>query len=285
MYSTMLLEKVSARGKLYGIFSETIEKYSLLKNVTKLIFLFSGGKDATLGLYFLNQYILKQNLNIELVAVMVKYPKHVYILDDGTDADCFTKTLDFWKKQNVNIKVFEPDCNDIDGSEANACKICKSARKKIVDSFLDENSNATVVTGYTLYDALAYIDEMCLTTNYSLNLSEIRDKKTVNRIQNCLHKIKAKEELPNGISIIRPLICMHENQIMEFVKENNIPFIDRLCKASENKHKREYFRVLNVAKPINNTSYEGVLSFLSHMNLDLPNTFDDIDCGNYFTDC
>ena len=55
---------------------------------------------------------------------------------------------------------------------------------------------------------------------------------------------------------------------------------DRLCKASENKHKREYFRVLNVAKPINNTSYEGVLSFLSHMNLDLPNTFDDIDCGN-----
>lgn len=285
MYNTMVLERVSVDGELFKVFSETIEKYSMLKNVEKLIFLFSGGKDATLGLYFLNKYILDNNLDIELEAIMIKYPKHVYTLENGTNADCYTKTVSFWGNLDVDLKIFEPSCTDIDGSEIDACKICKSARKQLVDTYLNQNEKVTVVTGYTLYDALAYMDEICLVTNYDLDLFKIKDEKIIKRIQNCLHKIKAKEELPNGLKIIRPLICMHEDKIMNFVSDNNIPYIDRPCKASVKKHKREYFKVLNVASAINNTSYEGLLSFINQMNLDLPESFDDIDCGNYFTDC
>ena len=65
----------------------------------------------------------------------------------------------------------------------------------------------------------------------------------------------------------------------------NIPYISRGCKAATNKHKREYFKVLNVAAFIDNTTYEGLLNFLAKININLPETFEDVELGNYFTDC
>ena len=97
--------------------------------------------------------------------------------------------------------------------------------------------------------------------------------------------MKAKEKLPNGLTIIRPLIAMKENMIMDAVINLNIPYISRGCKAATNKHKREYFKVLNVAAPIDNATYEGLLDFLVKINIDLPETFEDVELGNYFTDC
>ena len=39
--------------QLYSVFCETVAKYELLSGIEKIVFLFSGGKDATLGLFFL----------------------------------------------------------------------------------------------------------------------------------------------------------------------------------------------------------------------------------------
>lgn len=169
-----------------------------------------------------------------------------------------------------------------------ACKICKNARKAIVDKYLNsyiERGNTAIVTGYTLYDALAYMDEICLVSNFDFNNISPDDAVIINRVKNCLHKMKAKEKLPNGLTIIRPLIAMKENMIMDAVINLNIPYISRGCKAATNKHKREYFKVLNVAAFIDNTTYEGLLNFLAKININLPETFEDVELGNYFTDC
>lgn len=282
------VSNLSLEKQLYSIFCETVTKYELLSGIEKVVFLFSGGKDATLGLFFLNKYIKEKKLPVSLEALMVAYPKHVYYLEDGTEADCFVETKRFWEEQQVNVKVFDSEECDFKDDEKGACKICKNARKAIVDGYLDsyiESGNTAIVTGYTLYDALAYMDEICLVSNFDFNNISLADVATLNRVKNCLHKMKAKEKLPNGLTIIRPLIAMKENMIMDAVINLNIPYISRGCKAATNKHKREYFKVLNVAAPIDNATYEGLLDFLAKINIDLPETFEDVELGNYFTDC
>ncbi|MGE5626896.1 MAG: hypothetical protein ACM3X7_02135 [Solirubrobacterales bacterium] len=274
--------------KLYTIFSETMKKYELLEGTEDIIFLFSGGKDATIGLYFLNQYIKRNDLDLNLRAVMVTYPTHVYFHEDGRETECFTSTKNFWKAQGVNLEVFISDTEDLRDGEVNGCKICKSARKQIVDKYLNNATNkkkTAIVTGYTLYDILAYMDEISLVSNYNFKVSELKDKKAIKRVDNCLHKMKIKEDLPNGFRIIRPLAVFNEDDILEYVKENSIPYVNRPCKVSTAKHKRAYFKVLNIASPINNVSYEGVLNFLSKNEIEMPQNFDDIEYGNYFTDC
>jgi hypothetical protein len=78
---------------------------------------------------------------------------------------------------------------------------------------------------------------------------------------------------------------MHENKIIDYILSEGIPYINNACKAAKDKHKREYFKALNVATKINNTNYNGLLHFLEALNIELPNTFDDIQIKNYFTDC
>jgi len=277
-----------SRDKMFELFSNTIERYDLLEGIENVVYLFSGGKDATFGLYFINKYIKEKGLGVKLNAIMVTYPLHVYFEEDGKEADCYSRTKKFWKDQGVNLEVFISKEEDLKDGAIDGCKICKSARKKIVDNYLNNVSmseKTAIVTGYTLYDILAYMDEYCLVTNYNFDTSDIFDKKIINRIQNCLHKMKIKEELPNGFRIIRPLAVFKEDDILNYINAHSIPYTSRPCKVSSFKHKRAYFKVLNLASQINNSSYEGVMEFLSKNNVDLPNTFEDISYDNFFTDC
>ena len=274
--------------KLYAKFCDTIVKYDLLKEIKKIVYLFSGGKDATIGLYLLNKYLKENSLDIDLQAIMVTYPQHVYFNDDGSERECYAHIKKYWFGQNVNLHVFVPDDADIGGDEANACKICKTARKKLVDKFLDDiddKPSTAIVTGYTLYDILAYVDEMALVCNYDFRNYTKLDQKIVNRIENCLHKMRAKEELPDGFRIIRPLVDFNEVDVVKSNNELNLRFIETPCNAAKYKHKRAYFKMLDIAYSINNTTYEGVMKFLQDQDVVFPETFQDIEYDNSFTDC
>ena len=277
---------------LYSNFTKTVQDYQLLNGLDNLVYLFSGGKDATIGLDYLQRYIHENKINITLDVVMVAYPLHVYFEEDDSPAQIYTDTLNYWKKRGIEIHTFTPEHEDFANDDPEACKICKSIRKSYIDPYLEEfqkrnkGNRVGVVTGYTLYDALAYMDEILLVSNFQ-NISDLNsfDKKIQNRVNNCLHKMKAKEELPNGLTVIRPLINVHENKVMDYILAEGIPYVNRSCKAAKDKHKREYFKTLNVAAPINNTDYCGLLNFLKAMQIEFPTTFDDITVGNYFTDC
>ncbi|MDR1461371.1 MAG: hypothetical protein LBI78_06990 [Campylobacteraceae bacterium] len=183
---------------------------------------------------------------------MVTYPLHVYFMEDGSPAKCYTDTINYWQSRGINIQVFTPDFNDFTNDELYPCKICKNGRKYYVDPFIEKYSKSMggatrigIVTGYTLYDALAYMDEILLVSNFQYtNVTKADNVKIQNRVKNCLHKMKAKEELPNGLVIIRPLINMHENKVVEYLLEEGIPYINRPCVVAKDKHKREILKRL-----------------------------------------
>ena len=182
------------KERLYSNFCEVIDKYNLLQNINHLAYLFSGGKDATIGIDFLQRYLNDNSIKIPLDVVMVTYPKHVYFMEDGSPAECYINTVSYWKQRGISLTVFTPEAEDFADDEPAACGVCKRVRKSYVDPYLEnlqkENPNITigVVTGYTLYDVLAYMDEILLVTDFKSNDFFDNDPKVKNRVLNCLHK-------------------------------------------------------------------------------------------------
>jgi len=79
-------------------YSNTIEKYNLLEGVKNIIYLFSGGKDASFGLHLLCNYIQQNDLDINLTIPMVLYPQHVY-MRDGKILDESKNVLQYWENR------------------------------------------------------------------------------------------------------------------------------------------------------------------------------------------
>lgn len=274
---------VDENNALFNNFVETVERYELLSQTEKLIFCFSGGKDASIGLHFLKQYLDINREKTELHVIMVLFPKHVYFSENNEHVQ-LDNVVKYWENLGIYMDVLQVSREDISSITLNPCKSCKNARKELIDEYLSVNgyidASSTLITGYTLYDAIAYTSEICLRSNFFNSYADDN-----NRIANCLHKIKPLEILPNGMRLIRPLIRMDERLIKKFLEEKHIPYISQSCMASVRKHKRLYFEALKSLNEGVNISYEGLITFLNKNNVFLPKTFDDINMLYGFTDC
>ena len=140
-----------------------------------------------------------------------------------------------------------------------------------------------IVTGYTLEDFLAYVNEIGLLTNYTYQVDRINDPVKKNRMLAHLHKIKVKEQLPNGFTIIRPLADILPIWVNEYVKENEIPVLNTPCKNSYNKFKRLYSKTMSITKT--DMSYNDMICFLEKNGVKLPETFEYLENLNFFSDC
>lgn len=274
---------------VHTIFSDSVEKYDLLNGINKLLFLFSGGKDATFGLTMLIEYLNTNNLDIDLDVLMITYPLHVYFNENGEKHSIYRETVDYWKKQNINLKIIEPDDDDLPDADKYGCHKCKNVRMDAVSDFILNNvallNNTAIVTGYTLYDAHAYMQEFAAISNYTYDLEYIKDELMKIKVLNYLHKVQIKEFLTNGMRIVRPLLQFKEDDISKYLTENSIPFINVPCKVSEHKIKRQYFKILNKMGADLNISYSGLLDFLKLNGVKYPKNFNDISTIFNFTDC
>ena len=157
---------------MYNKYAQILENYQLL-NKDKVIFLSSGGKDATIGLHFLSKYIVEKKLDVELTVVLVEYPKHVYYDSEGNRTQEYMKYLEYCKKQEIDLRTYSCEQEDFEDNNIKGCYVCKQNRKSIIDKVLEEycvrEGNITIFTGYTLFDIMAYFEEFLILTNYTLS--------------------------------------------------------------------------------------------------------------------
>lgn len=273
---------------MYNRYVQILENYKLI-NKEKVIFLGSGGKDATIGLYFLSKYIEEKKLDIELTVVLVEYPKHVYYDSEGNRTQEYMKYLEYCKTQEIDLKVYSCEQEDFEDNNLKGCYVCKQSRKNIIDKVLEEycnkEGNVTIFTGYTLFDIMAYLEEFLILTNYTLTCNLDNNENYEKRIKNCLHKMAIREKLPNGNEIVRPLVFFKETDIKEYLIQYNIPYIKKECKVGKYKHKRAYFKSLEILDEINNVTYDKIMKLLEEKGVKIPENFDDIESNQYFIDC
>lgn len=270
-------------------FADGIENFDLLDGINNVVFLFSGGKDATFGLELLGNYVRSKKLDINLMALMINYPLHVYFDENGEMRDSYRKSLEYWESKDLTFHIIKPSHEDLPDSAKTECPLCKKVRmdavQKVLAEVVESNERTAIVTGYTLYDAHAYMQEFTVLTDYTYEIEQIENPAIRNKVLNYLHKMRIKENLPNGLSIIRPLLKFKENTIRAYLSSRNIPFVDVPCKAADFKPKRLLFKTLNEMTNELAITYDGLLMFLEKHKVNFPENFRDISTQSYFSDC
>lgn len=272
----------------YKKFCSIVEQRRLFESVEQFLILFSAGKDCTMMLDLFLRYYDTHNLTGKISVFNSVYPKHMYYENNDEPTTNFQSVKDYWNKRGVQIKYVTPNCDDFDDDDQFGCRICKRSRKLIIDEYVNALPIKTaILTGFTMNDALAYLNMLLLYSNFDIShLKKIPSNKRGTAYK-ALHKMVLREELPNGKYMIRPLLPFHENEVQEYLRERGIPYITKSCKISKYKFKRKYSSAIEIY-PDCTASYEGIENFLSNNGINLNNgsiSFEDVKEDNYFIDC
>ena len=270
----------------YSKFKNIVESRNLLDGPNRFLLFFSCGKDCTMLLDLLLRYVEENNISAPLEVFSVAFPKHMYF-DGQQEKQNYADIKQYWQQRNVDITYVVPTDDDFADDDKHGCSTCKKARKAVIDPFVnDKESQLGIFTGFTMYDALAYLDMLMIKCHYNLaninNLPEPQKSITTKM----LHKISLKEHLPNNKYMIRPIVPFNEMEVEEYLRERNIPYLTTPCKISGYKFKRQYSRALKILDDI--PSYEDIEQFLLKNGIEINNnglSFDDVVDDNFFIDC
>ncbi len=185
---------------------KAINDFSMLENNDRILVGFSGGKDS-LALF---DTLLKRKrfvpIDYELIPVFVYNGEHLETLKEVED---------FFKNfyncnviiKTVNIKKFVESGKN----RENPCFLCSKIRRKIFFDVAYQLKCNKLALGHNMDDMN---ETLLLNIIFSGNISTMIPK----------------QPLFNGaLTIIRPLIYLTEEQILKYVKINDLPIIEKKC--------------------------------------------------------
>lgn len=271
----------------YSKFCKTIESHNLFEDIDRFLVLFSCGKDCSMMLDLFLRYHREHNVEQPFTILSVPYPKHMYYCD-GKPNDNFSDIVNYWNNRGVEIQYKTPVFDDFADDDRNGCMICKKSRKSEIDKFVNQcQKNTGILTGFTIYDALSYLNMIFLNCNCNIKCLQSLPEPIKSTTTKMLHKMSLRERLPSDKIMIRPMLPFNEQDVKNYLEITKIPYLSTPCKISKYKFKRLYSSALDLyqAFPV---SYEGIENFLMENGIILNGnhlSFEDVKDDNYFVDC
>ncbi len=271
----------------YSKFSDIIKERNLFDGVERFLVMFSCGKDCSMMLDLFLRYYSENKLEQPIKIFSAPYPKHMYYRD-GKPNENFSEIMRYWETHGVEIQYETPSFDDFPDEYRMGCTVCKRSRKAEIDKFVNEYKEDTgILTGFTIYDALSYLNMLLLTCNFNINNLNALPEPLKKNTTKMLHKMALKEILPNGKIMIRPMLPFQEQEVRAYLAQTGIPFLSTPCKISKYKFKRLYSTALDLYQDFPVT-YEGIENFLMNNGIVLNGnnlSFEDVENDNYFIDC
>lgn len=272
----------------YEKFSHIVEENHLFDNIDQFLLLFSCGKDCSVLMDLFLRYGQEKNIEDKISIYSVQFPRHMYYDKDGRPTKNFESIVNYWKKREIEIQYVIPPFEDFPDEDLFGCKTCKRSRKFVIDDYVNRFSGKTgILTGFTMYDSLAYLNMLLLACNYDIRNLEKMPESEKCVITKMLHKMSLREHLPDDKYMIRPILPFVEKEVIDYLDSRNIPYLDTPCKISKYKFKRIYSKALDLYD-VFPVTYEGIESFLEQHGIQLNNgglSFDDVVEDNFFVDC
>lgn len=210
--------------QVYSLARKAIDDYHMILPGDKIAVGISGGKDSLTLLYAMHGLRRFYPAPFELCAVTV---------DLGFDNLKLDKIKELCFSLGVEYHIIRTDISRIvfdDRKESNPCSLCSKMRKGALN-------DAMKAIGYNKVAYAHHRDDVVETMMMSL-IYEGR-----------FHTFRPVTYLDRtGITVIRPLIYMHEADIIGFVNRYDIPVVKSPCPA-DGHTKREYIK--NLLKEIN----------------------------------
>ena len=207
----------------------------------KLMMFFSGGKDSSLVLHFIQKAGEEFRFAFETHAGI--YPHHVYSSKDRDALD------QYWKSRGVEINWHEIGESDDRLASALAegvspCLVCNTAKKKDLMDYMkklpvDLNS-LVIVMSYSLWDLVSATIEHTLGAVYASakTSAPVRHKSTEERFYETAQRFYPLLKLKDGFSIFKPLIYYNDQDITTLIAEEGIPLLSSTCRYKEYRPKR-----------------------------------------------
>lgn len=196
------------RKEIWNPFILAVKKYELIKENDKIAVCISGGKDSMLCAKLMQQLQKHSDVPFELVFL---------VMDPGYNKANRQKIENNAKLLNIPITVFESNIFDVANSVTESpCYLCARMRRGFLYSKAKELGCNKIALGHHFSDV---VETTLIGMFYGAQIQAMLPK---------LHSTNFE-----GMELIRPMYCIHEDSVLAWCKYNNLEFIRCACRFTE----------------------------------------------------
>lgn len=197
------------RKRIWNPFLIALKNYKLVNAGDKIAVCISGGKDSMLMAKLLQELHKYSEVPFELVYL---------VMDPGYNAENRKKIVDNARLLHIPITVFETDIFTVaDKTEKSPCYLCARMRRGHLYKKAQDLGCNKIALGHHFNDV---IETTLLGMFYGSQIQSMPPK---------LHSTNFE-----GMELIRPMYCIHEDAIIAWQKYNGLEFIQCACRFTEN---------------------------------------------------
>lgn len=197
------------RKDIWNPFIIAVKRYELIKAGDKIAVCISGGKDSMLMAKLLQELHKYSEVPFELVYL---------VMDPGYNKENRGKIESNAKLLHIPITVFETDIfNVANKTEKSPCYLCARMRRGHLYKKAKDLGCNKIALGHHFNDV---IETTLIGMFYGSQLQSMPPK---------LHSTNFQ-----GMELIRPMYCIHEDAILAWKRYNNLDFIQCACRFTEN---------------------------------------------------
>ena len=197
------------RKELWKPFILAVKRYELIQAGDKIAVCISGGKDSMLMAKLMQE--LQKHTNVPFEAVY-------RVMDPGYNEINRRKIEQNAALLEVPITIFETNVFEVaNGSEKNPCYLCARMRRGCLYSKAKELGCNKIALGHHFNDV---IETTVMGMFYGAQLQAMLPK---------LHSDNFE-----GMELIRPMYCIHEDDIIRWKNAHELEFIQCACRFTEN---------------------------------------------------
>lgn len=197
------------RKELWSPFILAVKKYELIKSGDKIAVCMSGGKDSMLMAKLMQELHRHSDVPFDLVFL---------VMDPGYNKANRKKIESNAKLMNIPITIFESNIfNVANNTDKSPCYLCARMRRGHLYSKAKELGCNKIALGH-------HFDDVIETTVMGMFYSS--------QLQSMPPKLRSKNF--EGMELIRPMYCIHEDSILAWMRYNDLEFIQCACRFTEN---------------------------------------------------
>lgn len=197
------------RNSIWNPFTLAVKKYELILPNDKIAVCISGGKDSML-MAKLVQLLHRHS--------EVPFEVEFLVMNPGYSEKNIEKIKHNAEVLQIPITVFDSNIFDVTyATDKSPCYLCARMRRGYLYSKAKEMGCNKIALGH-------HFDDVIETTLIGMFYGS--------QIQGMLPKLHSTNF--EGMELIRPLYCIHEDDIISWAKYNDLEFIQCACKYTEN---------------------------------------------------
>lgn len=197
------------RKEIWNPFIIAVKNYELIKQGDKIAVCISGGKDSMLMAKLLQELHKYSEVEFELVYL---------VMDPGYNEINRQKIESNAELLHIPITIFETNIFDVaNKTEKSPCYLCARMRRGHLYKKAQDLGCNKIALGHHFNDV---IETTLISMFYGSQLQSMPPK---------LHSTNFE-----GMELIRPMYCIHEESILAWKRYNDLEFIQCACRFTEN---------------------------------------------------